>query len=293
MIETRSYAGELAMKRTACVTLAGWCLAAWALGQATQGPPPPPPPPAPPVQRTPPARPAAEAPLQDEAKLRWICKQLRLDQNQMQQAEALIVAYQAELKDMEAHTAEVLQRIQDKYAEVQAARTAGDEERVKKLQEELGGLSPEAIAEGHFIDALQDALTPEQKSKLPAIQKRAALPQGQSLRPVYVLRAARKLALTPEQDSQLEKVLDEFRTSVQSTPPGQANEERSEQFISSVRAVLTPTQAESFDKELATLRENPPTPQPFQPPGAATRPTPAAPATPVAPAKPVKPGGEQ
>ena len=226
--------------------------------------------------------------MQGEAKLRWICKQLRLDEKQTEQADALFATYQAELKDMEQHAAELLQRIQDKYAEVQAARTAGDEERAKKLQDELRALAPEAQAEGHFLDALDSVLKPEQKGRLPAIRKRAEVPGGQSLRPVYVLRAARKLALTPEQVGQLEKTLEDYRGAVMNHAgeKGPTGDEQIEQFIVSVRAILTPAQAAAFDKEVEALRENPPTAQPAQLPGAATQPAPAAPLTPV------KPGAE-
>jgi hypothetical protein len=274
------------MRRSVCVMLAGWCLATWAVGQASQAPPPPPlrqPPQARPPG--PPRQPAEAAPLQGEAKLRWVCKQLRLDEQQTPQSEALFAAYQAEMKDMEQHTAELLKGIQDKYAEVQAARTGGDEERAKKLQEELRALAPDMQAESHFFDALESVLNPEQKSRLPAIRKRAEVPGGQSLRPVYVLRAARKLALTPEQDRQLEKALDDYRTSAQSAPPdkGQPPEDRVEQFISNVRAILTPPQAATFDKDVEALRENPPIAQPAQIPDATPPPPPAPPLTPVKP----------
>jgi hypothetical protein len=276
------------MRRCAYLILAGWCLASWAVGQAPQAPPPPParqPPQARPPG--PPRQPAEAAPLQGEAKLRWVCKQLRLDEPQTQQSEALFATYQAEMKDMEQHTAELLKGIQDKYAEVKAARDAGDEGRAKILQDELRALAPDMQAETHFFDGLQSVLNPEQKNRLPAIRKRAEVPGGQSLKPVYVLRTARKLALTPEQDRQLEKTLDDYRTSAQGGPAdkGQAPEERVEQFITAVRAILTPAQAATFDKNVEALRENPPIAQPAQLPG-------MTPPPPAPPAAPVKPGDE-
>ncbi len=187
-----------------------------------------------------------------------------------------MAAYHAELKDMEENAAELLQRIQDKAAELQAARTAGDTEKTQRLQEELRNLAPAAQAENHFFEGLEQHLTAEQRTKLPQILKKAETVGDISLRPVHVLRAVRKLGLSSEQDAQLEKLLDEYRTSA-ATARGekpQATEERVEQFIANVRAILNPNQVEVYDKAISALRDDPPSPAPFEPPVAATPPTP-------------------
>ena len=252
------------MNRRVCLLIAGLFGTALALAQ-----------PQPPQRPPTPAKPVEPAGPQGEQKLRWVCRQLKLDDKQMQQAEALIAAYHAELKDLEQNTTELLQRIQDKAAEMQAARTAGDTERTRVVQEELRNLAPSTQAENHFFDSLQEILTAEQKDKLPVLRKRAEVAGDISLRPVHVLRAVRKLALTADQERQLEKILDEYRTSA-AGPRGEkpeSPEERVEQFIKNVRALLTPQQVQAYDREIAALRENPPTPTPFPPPGATTQPT--------------------
>lgn len=272
------------MNRKVCLLVAGLFGAAFALAQLQ------------PQQRPPtPGKPAEPTGPQGEQKLRWVCRQLKLDDKQMQQAEALIAAYHAELKDLEQNTTELLQKIQDKAADMQAARTAGDTERAKVLQEELRNLAPATQVENHFFDALREVLTDDQKSKLAFTRKRAEIAGDISLRPVHVLRAVRKLSFTPDQDQQLEKILDDYRTSATAArgDKTESAEERVEQFIKNVRAILTPQQTEAYDKEIAALRENPPTPTPFPPPGATTQPTGVPPAATSQPSTPgLPPGGK-
>ncbi len=241
-----------------------------------------------------PGRPPEPTGPQGEQKLRWICRQLKLDEKQMQQVEALITTYHAEQNDLEQNATELLQRIQDKAAEMQAARTSGDTERAKLLQEELRNLAPAVQAENHFFDALTETLTAEQKTKLPLFRKRAETVGDISLRPVHVLRAARKLGLTAEQNQQLEKLLDDYRISAASArgeKPAPADD-RVEQFVKNVRSILTQEQAKAYDKAVADLRDNPPSPAPFQPPPATTQPAPPQPPDAPPSPKPTPPGSK-
>lgn len=251
--------------------------------------------PAPPGQPAPPASPAAQPAqagpprLEGEQKLRWVCKQLRIDDKQMQQAEALIAIYNAEFDEQKADPAALLMKIQDKYSEVQAAQNAGNAERAKELQAELKNMAPGVLPEMHFFDSLEEILTPEQKAKLPAMRKRAESPSDGALRPIHVLRAARKLTLAETQREQLEKVLDEFRAASQAnrTENAEAAAGRMDKFIQDVRAILTPAQAEAYNKEIESLRESPPAPIPAQVPTVPGA-TPPAPGQPTPP--PVRPG---
>ena len=105
-----------------------------------------------------------------------------------------------------------------------------------------------------------------------------------------MLRAARKLALTPDQDQQLEKILDDYRTSIAVVrgEKTESTEERVEQLIKNIRSILTQQQTASYDKEIAALRENPPPVTPFPPPGATTQPAGAPPAPPPQPPPPAR-----
>ena len=141
--------------------------------------------------------------MQGEAKLRWVCKQLQLDEKQMQQAEALIAIYNAEFDEQKKDPAGLLLKIQDKYAESKAAADAGNTELAQKLQAELKAMAPGIQPENHFFENLEETLTPAQKPKLPAVRKRAESGGESVLRPIHVLRAVRKLSLTPDQNARL------------------------------------------------------------------------------------------
>jgi len=227
----------------------------------------------PPTAR-PATRPAEEPTLRGEAKLRWICKRLSLDESQTQQMEALITAYNAELAEYQKDPAEMARQLQEKSAEIQAARAAGDEARVEQLRQELRELAPEARAEKTFFERLEQVLTEPQKARLPQLRELAKDPKSASLRPFHVVQAARELGLSPEQDRRLEEVLDTFRKNQMVDRPKEfsAMEERIEQLVRDVRAVLTAAQAAKFDDKITTLRFSAPAPVPMSLPAPATQP---------------------
>lgn len=231
------------------------------------------------AQVPPATRPAARTPeepaLRGEAKLRWICKRLQLNEPQTQQMEALITAYNAELAEYQKDPAEMAHQLQEKSAEIQAARAAGDEQRVEKLRQELRELAPEARAEKTFFERLEQSLTEAQKTRLPQLRELAKDPKSASLRPFHVIQAARELGLSPDQDRRLEEVLETFRKNQMVDRPKDftAMEERVEQLVQDVRAVLTAAQAAKFDDRIATLRFSAPAPVPVQLPAPATSPT--------------------
>ena len=220
------------------------------------------------MQRPQPRAAAEQAGLQGEARLRFICRQLRLDEEQMQQAEALIAVYNAELKDMEQNAAELLQRIQDKYAQIQEARARNDDETVRILQNELRNMAPGVAAENHFLEGLKQVLTEEQRNRLPAVLRRAESAGDLTLRPVHVLRAALKQNLNSEQREHLELLLAKFREMQITNRPTspQAAEEQVDALAGQIRAILTAEQAQAFDEEIARLRDDPPPARPIQVP---------------------------
>lgn len=207
-----------------------------------------------------------------EAKLRWIYKQLQLDELQRQQAEVLISIYHAKLAELREIGPELMEEIQALYAKIREKEAAGDQEGAQELRVQLGNLAPLKQAEKAYFDALEQVLTEEQKAKLPEIRERAETVGDVSVRPVHILRAARKLSLTREQRIQLEKVLEEFRASQTGAQPQNegARSKRMKQLTEDVRAILTPQQAEEFDKEIADLRDGAPAAERFVPPAPPT-----------------------
>jgi hypothetical protein len=241
---------------------------------STAAQPQPPPRPRPPVARAPapPPRPATrpveDSGLQGEAKLRWICKRLQLNEQQTQQMEALIAAFNAELAEGQKDRTEMMKKLQERSAEIQAAREQGNEDLVEKLRAELRELAPDVRAEKNFFEALVQVLTEPQKSRLPQVRELAKNPQSATLRPVHVLRAVRELGLTPDRDRRLEDVLDAFRKSLLVDRPKDeaAMEERTEQLVRDVRPILPPDQVAKFDEKLTEWRSNPPPARPVQMP---------------------------
>ncbi len=209
-----------------------------------------------------------EPSLQGEQKLRWVCKQLKLDETQMQKAETLIQVYKAEVEEQRQDPAALLQKIQDKYAELRAAESDGNAERAKQLRTELKEMTPGAQAEGRFFGDLEQMLTDEQKTKLPAARKRAESVGDVAMKPVHVLRAAHKAGLNAEQNQKLEGLLETFRGEIVASRPEnpQAAAERVDKFVDQVRELLTPAQRPAFDKEIEELRDNPAPATALQPP---------------------------
>jgi Spy/CpxP family protein refolding chaperone len=244
------------------IVVAGWWCCFVAVGQQM-----PPGPPARPMgPGAGPQRPPGQEPgLQGEKKLHWVCRHLKLDDKQQKQVDDLFTVYDAQLKEMQANAGELMQKIQDKFAELQAARNEGNQERVQRLQDELRNMAPDRQTENQFFEGLDSVLTPEQKAKLAGLLARAEAGGEVAIRPVHVLREARKLKLTADQDQKLEKVLDDYRTLTSTSRPSDPDvaEQRVEQFVADVRAVLTPDQAKAFDQQMQVLRDTPP---PLPPP---------------------------
>lgn len=244
---------------------------------------------APPVRAQPPGRPAAPEGPKGEQKLRWVCKQLKLDGAQWQQVEALIAVYHASLDEQRGDAQDLMQRVRDKFAEIQAARDAGDEELAKKLQAELRDMAPGVKAENSFFESLEQILTEEQKRALPEVRAKAEKVGDISLRPIHVFRAAQECGLDREQLRKLENMIADFRTGIASNRPEGSEQaaQRVEEFAAQVRTILTPEQARKFDAQLEDMRMGAPAAEPVKLP--VPPPPPPTPPT-TMPAKPIRPG---
>ncbi len=213
--------------------------------------------------------PPVQTGLTGERKLRWVCQQLRLTTEQMKQADALIAIYNQEVEEEKKGAVELMKTIVDKYAQMKAAETAGNTEEAARIKTEIKAMGLGTKPEAAFFENLTPQLTDEQKQKLPALRERASKSGESSLRPIHVLRAARGLDLTAEQREKLEQVLDTFRNGLRTTPPRAPEQfdERLDQFIQDVRAVLTPQQAQKYDEQVTLLRVTAPAPGPIHIPG--------------------------
>lgn len=285
------------MTRLHVSVLVGAMAAALVLAQEPPAPPPAPPPP-PPQPGQPgqpgqprfsiqpahpggqPARPAEDASaLKGEAKLRWIVGRLQLDENQTKQADALIEVYNAQIQEAEANKAEYLRRVQDKLAEIKAAQSENNQDRVKALQAEIQAMTPTVAAENEFFSSLEQHLTDAQKARLPKVREQALKPNEAVLRPAHVLAVVYELQPTKEQIRKIEEILEAFRKQAVAERPRDVAtmEARVEEFSKKLRDVLTPDQQSRFDAKIAAVKQDPPAPLQM-PPG-----SPATPAVPPPP----------
>ncbi|TWT46294.1 periplasmic protein [Phycisphaerae bacterium RAS1] len=198
--------------------------------------------------------------LQGEPRLRYICKQLDLTPQQKEQAESLIAVYAATIaaaSDKDQMLA-VLREIQVLSQELQEAKKAGDEARIKELNKRLREATPGLQAEDEFMSGLRGMLTDEQKPILATTLERLERDPHVQLKPVDVIRVATDLKLDAKQQETLDMLTREFRA--ETARAGGDNSAMVEDFANKIRGMLTPEQAAQFDKRIEKLR--PPAAQP-------------------------------
>ncbi|MCK4340786.1 MAG: hypothetical protein KAY37_03575 [Phycisphaerae bacterium] len=257
--------------------------------------------------------PARNKVLEDEAKLRWICERLDLQEQQSQQVEALLTIYDAELEESKKEKIALLRKMQEKLAERDKAKADGNYELVRELEAELRNMGPRISAENNFFESLMQILTAEQIAKLPRLRaqvktahRRPPTPTptsedrgeaeeddsgGQTqVRSFHVLKVTCELGLTPVQNRQLEGLLEDFRNNIRVDPPKQEADfaERVERLVKIIRPILTADQAVQYDWKVAGLRRSASAPQPFAMPGSPPRP-PAPRQSPTPPVRPQRP----
>jgi Spy/CpxP family protein refolding chaperone len=205
---------------------------------------------------------AREVMLQD--KLRYLCKQLELNEQQWQHVEGLFTLLDAEVNLTREEMVERLLEIQRMIAARDNAKAAGDTKQFDELTERLKELMVRPTAEKHFMDGLMPVLTEAQKAKLPELLKQLAGVTDLSLKPVQVLRTARALKLNPDQLRRLEQIEKDFRQAI-----GEAGELDAarrtamvDKIVRDVAAVLDAEQRAQFEKEIDRLRPPPPTTRP-------------------------------
>lgn len=208
----------------------------------------------------PPPDQSAKKEIQGADKLRYICKQLNLTDEQKQHVRSLLVIYEDELKVDPEDMRERLERIRSLYVELREAQDAGDEERADQLRTEMRDLAPGLRAEKNFYEALEPALSEEQLKLLSEIRKRLEKNPDVALKPVHVCRIALDQKLDQAQRLKLDDVMRDFRREI--ADRGELDESTRDEllnkFIKAVRDVLTSKQVAAFDQEVNKLRPDAP-----------------------------------
>jgi len=221
--------------------------------------------------RRPQRRVAAPAPrpvgVTGEAKLRYIGKQLDLNDEQKQHYEALLEVYRQGQAQATEEQIENLKRLRAIMAERDQAIQAGDTAKAEKLTAQMQSMRYEVRLEEEFFGGLIPILNEKQRETLKELRARLEKDPDISLKPARIVLEASRLGLSAEQSVQLEKIQSEFRQLMRQTPttPTFAKEDQDrllKWIIDQVQAILTPDQAAEFTARLAKLRpdEAPPAP---------------------------------
>jgi len=198
-----------------------------------------------------------------EQKLRYICKQLELTDEQRQHAEGLFAIMHAETQMTADETRDRLLEVQATYQEMLDARSKGEKEREEQLRAHLKSLAPGKAAERRFVEGLIPALDAKQQTLLKEWTARLENATDISLKPVEILRYVRSMNLSAAQKEKLTGVIQEFRTYV-AGPGAQAEEDALlDKLIKDIGAVLDEDQRKTFEREMSKRRPDP-APKPAQ-----------------------------
>ena len=200
-------------------------------------------------------RPPRPSSIPVDLKMRYICKQLDLDEKQWQHVEGLLAVVEAQKRSNPESLAEYLRQLQAVVQERDAAREAGDAERARELNEKLANMAPGRKAEKDFIADLLPALTDEQKKKFEELQKSLANVTDLSLKPIQVLRVAREYDLTPDQHKALLKIQEDFRERMEkASDSGEARAKMLQELIDQVSAIFEGERRREFEERIDKMR---------------------------------------
>lgn len=201
--------------------------------------------------------------LEGENKLRYILKQLSLNEQQAKDADALVAVHSAMMAEVSKEEALIarLYEIQALMVEMKAAEADGNAARVTELKEQIRQLSPDYQADKQFYESLDGLLNDDQKKQLEKVRARIAANPDVSLTPNDVIEAARDTELDADQRGKLDEVLKNFRAEMAKDPPQTLPDrlKKVDDFAAKVREILKPEQAKKFDGTLERLR--PPMPK--------------------------------
>ena len=208
-------------------------------------------------------------PLRGEQRLRYLVRQLDLGPEDREFVEGLLEVYADQVRTQKTdqeQRGDLLERVRVLYAQMEEAEQAGNTQKADELREQMKVLGPGVLAERELLATLEANLSDDQKAALKqARQRLRRVPDG-VLRPIDVLKAAQALELDPEQQRKLSKLLQEYRSYVSGIAgrlSGPTRELALERIVSDIRGILTPEQAERFNKQIEKLR--PPAAVPAKP----------------------------
>lgn len=183
--------------------------------------------------------------------MRELRGQLDLTPEQAEKYQALTAGIEEKMQSMRERGPQM----RELFQQMREARDAGDQQRVAELREQLRSLRPDPQAWlDEFFSGLEAFLTPEQLATVRQYRDKLQ-PQGRDAGPGdvrFVLRAARRLRLEPEQRDKLRTIerdaMSALRKLRRRDREGRAL--LAEKVTDQIREILTPEQTERFEKLL-------------------------------------------
>jgi hypothetical protein len=190
--------------------------------------------------------------LHGKTRVLYLLRQLDLTQEQREHARGLI----ATIVDTGAEQDISLEQVYTLMAEMQEAEAKGDEERKKEISRQLRELGRGPDEHEEFFMNMEQVLTAEQKVKLEQARARLERDPSGALRPVDILRAARELNLSEEQQRRVDEVRDKLRKALRKTQTLKDKErfQLVNGLLDAIVSELTPEQEQQFRLAVAKLR---------------------------------------
>jgi len=187
--------------------------------------------------------------------VRYVLRQIDLTEEQAANAEELIAtAFPKEGEDPPANIDEILSF----YKRLDHAKMTHQPEKVKRFSQRLQQLGQDVTGHAEFFSKLEPCLTDEQKKKLTWARARLERNPLGAVRPGDLVRLARDLSLSDEQQLELIGVARRTREVLGPglRPPPKVRLEMISLCADELRALLTPAQLAKFEFRVLTLRSD-------------------------------------
>ncbi len=193
------------------------------------------------------------ASLAGEKKVRYLLRQVDLTEEQATHARGLIDSILPRRARPAPPDPDEVRRT---WAELEQAKETGDQEKVDALVKQLRQMGRETTGDSEFFMNMEPLLTDEQKHKLDQARARLERNPSGALRPVDLLRAARELDLTEQQQRQLLDAFLEARKHLGPNlrPSTELKLQMINFFAHEIRTFLTPEQLAKFEYRIRALR---------------------------------------
>lgn len=197
---------------------------------------------------------AHKAPLAGDLNIRYLLRQIELNEQQAEQAGGLLESI---VSDDDAQVGGVdLAQIRQLWVELGEARQNKDSKRVNQIADQLWKACEDSTLDDEFFQNFEPALNDRQKELLAEARARLNRHRSGGLRPGDLTHEARKLNLTTEQQAELFNAIKAARKRI--GPILRPSEAKKAGMLNAladdIRAFLTPEQRNEFEYRIYVMR---------------------------------------